>query len=137
MSVQSIKRLLLDNSDDTAFFKNWALLAKKAKAYYQSPECRFFHALFESVMKETLSDDDSEKPELHILIAFLDLCNSILASASEGSTRRYLVSCLKDKHILTRCKMQILRDIPQQGALAKRCDELRHHLNFVVPEGES
>ena len=46
-SATTIKRLLLDHSDDAQLLKTWAVLAKRAKDYYESEECRFFHNLYE------------------------------------------------------------------------------------------
>jgi hypothetical protein len=37
----------MDHQDDAQLLKTWALLAKRAKDYYQSDECRFFHIFFD------------------------------------------------------------------------------------------
>jgi hypothetical protein len=78
--------MLLDNQDDTVLFKQWALLAKKAKEYYHSSEAKLIGSLFDVCLSsETLR----KTPTLSI--RFLDFLNQLLASNSDASTRRYLV----------------------------------------------
>lgn len=54
MTAPSIKRLLLDHQEDTALLKQWAVLAKKAKEYFESGECRLLHVLVESCFTKAL-----------------------------------------------------------------------------------
>jgi hypothetical protein len=89
LSATSIKRLLLDHSDDAQLLKTWALLAKRAKDYYASDECRFFHVLFELCFASQLTKNT---PEATLnCVRYLDLLNITLSSARDERTRRFLV----------------------------------------------
>ena len=62
--------MLVDNQDDTLLFKQWAILAKKAKEYYHSPECKLIHSLLDSCFSSS-----NLKAHPHLAIRFLDLLN--------------------------------------------------------------
>ena len=88
LSATSIKRLLMDHSDDAQLLKTWALLAKRAKDYYGSDECRFFHVLFDLCFASQLTKNTPEST-LNC-VRYLDLLNITLSSARDERTRRFL-----------------------------------------------
>ena len=95
MTSMTIKRLLLDGQDDSTLLRQWALMAKRAKDFYLSSECRLFHELFDSCFTKALfqtNESDISEPEL--VIRYLDLLNCLLSTSSNQQTRRYLVYCI-------------------------------------------
>lgn len=68
------------------------MLAKRAKDYYQSEECKLLHHLFEVCFTKPLFSGDEK-----LCIRFLDLMNVLLATEREPKTRRYLVYTIQDK----------------------------------------
>lgn len=90
----------MDNADDTQLLKTWAVLAKKAKDYYVSDECRTFHLMFDICFAQPLSHQDFLLP-----IKYLDLLNTIMSGVKEERVRRLMRYGIQDKQILTRCKV--------------------------------
>ncbi len=114
--------------------KHWALLAKKAKDFYYTPECKFLQELTDSCFSQALK---SHLDQSDLLCAYLDLLNTLLSSEKNTQTRRYLVYMIQDKHLMTilslACKNPKLSD---REAIKKRADELRHYLNVSDQGGQ-
>ena len=95
MAAPSIKRFLLDQQEDVALLKQWAMLAKKAKDFFESNECKLLHALFDSCFTKALFSADAKEQNPKIAIRFLDLLNTLLATSTSSDERRTaLVYCI-------------------------------------------
>ena len=91
--------------------KQWALMAKKGKEYYNSDESLFFHSLVAKCFIQILAKPSPEAIDLKLCLGFLDFLNYYLSS-SAASKRRFMMHAVSDYYVLIRLKVSSLINDP-------------------------
>jgi len=87
LSRESLKKLLLENSENREILKKWALIAKKGKEFYESDEAKFIHALFHKCLIEPLENKAEDVLTVKLIFEFVDFLTFFLSGEYDPSMR--------------------------------------------------
>ncbi|CDW79687.1 dead helicases superfamily protein [Stylonychia lemnae] len=136
MSRITIKRMLLDNQDNTDVLKKWAMIAKRGKDFFQSDEAKFFDCLYQRCFSSILQKHEKVQDyQINIALKFLDFLNLYLSSTQDSQLKQFMLYYLQDQQTIIRCRVSSIMENQQyKDALVKRCEELRHYINYLVAQ---